>query len=146
MPVARFDRINRPHVFTVMLRIRMVRLVHLDSFWVMVDGYINTVSGCHFYTSGSAASTGKIVNYQFSMYHFLQKEPGAPFIRIGPGSFLCFTLFFCYSVFYPSSLIHVIKYVSCFIKPLLPLTLFFRFIPSFFFLFRLRPINLLTTP
>ena len=71
-----------------MLRVRVVRLVHLDSFWVMVDGYIYTVSGCKFYTSGSAAPTGKIVNYQFSMYHFLQKEPGAPFIRIGSGSFL----------------------------------------------------------
>lgn len=78
--------------------------MHADSFRIMINRNINTVSGCQFYPGGCTATTGEVVNYQFSVYHFLQKEPGAPFIRIGSGSFLSIkSCFFTNSLFYVSS-------------------------------------------
>ena len=69
MPIAGFDRIHLPYVLTVMLCIRVISLVHPDSFRIMVDGYIHTVSGCHLYSGGRAPAAGKVVNDQFSVNH-----------------------------------------------------------------------------
>ena len=43
--------------------------MHPDSFWVMVDGYINTVTGRNLYPCRRSASTGKVIDDNLSVNH-----------------------------------------------------------------------------
>ena len=63
-------RIYSPDRLTVMPCPGMVRFMHPDRFRVMVDCYINTVSGRCLNPGAGSASSGKIVHDQFSVYHF----------------------------------------------------------------------------
>ena len=69
MTIAGFHRIYLPHILTVMLCVRVISLVHPDSFRIMVNGNIYTVAGSHLYPGAGSASAGKVVNDQFSVNH-----------------------------------------------------------------------------
>lgn len=69
IPIAGFYWIYLPYILTIMFRVRMIHLVHSDGFWIMIDGYVHTVSCCQLNTSGSTATTSKIIYYQLTVDH-----------------------------------------------------------------------------
>ena len=75
MPVTCLNRIDLPNILTVMFRIGMISLVHPNSFWIMVDCNIHAIAGCKFYPVGSPTAPGKVIYYQFSVYHSIFQEP-----------------------------------------------------------------------
>ena len=69
MPATYFDRIYLPHILAVMLRVRVVCLMHLDRLWIMIDRDIYTVP-CRFFDAGACpAAPSKVIYYQFSVNH-----------------------------------------------------------------------------
>ena len=69
MPATYFDRIYLPHILAVMLRVRVICLMHLDRLWIMIDRDIYTVP-CRFFDAGACpAAPSKVIYYQFSVNH-----------------------------------------------------------------------------
>jgi hypothetical protein len=47
----------------------VISFVHSDSFYIVIDGNVNAMPGCHLNPCACPTAAGEIINYKLAVYH-----------------------------------------------------------------------------